>query len=326
MPWSSQAFTRATAKSVPVWNEDRGLSSPWNRQGWELEGLGGVPQRAASQGAWLEGRGCLLWSQGYGARPCWASEMCSRGGQDPLRLLFQKKTPKCLVINNSRVSEALSKFTCKDVHKTLLPSGSTEVSEWEAMLVCREQSPKEINLYFCQAGSFPGPHKQLREGGGCSAMDREELHPDVDLAGSRQICAMLWAGSGQRYGPGISSRWEQLLGCYPQLWKLCLVFIPSDTSLPPSSKHLATPNLGFLSFFFFANYISLSFSCGHGAPWCTGAALCPALSKGATWGTRKSLEMKRKNKELPRRPKKMQLAQEAKSQCKPQSWVCSDGH
>lgn len=65
------------------------------------------------------------------------------------------------------------------------------MSECETMLVCRQQSPEEINLYFCQAGSFPGPHKQLGEGGDRSAMDREELHPDVDLAGSRLICATL---------------------------------------------------------------------------------------------------------------------------------------
>lgn len=253
-PDPARLSQRATAKSVPVWNGERGLSSPWSRQGWELEGLGGVPEKAASQGAWLEGREACSDHRAMGLDPA-ELQRCAAGEQDPLRLLFQKKMSKCLVINNSRVSEAISKFTCKDVHKTFLSSGSTEVSEWETMLVCREQSPKEINLYFCQAGSFPGPSKQLREGGGCSAVHREELHPDVDLAGSRQICAILWAGSGQRYSPGISSRWEQLLGCYPQLWKLCLVFIPSDTSLPPCSKHLATPNLGFLFFFFFLQII-----------------------------------------------------------------------
>lgn len=44
MPWSSQAFMRATAKSVPVGNGDRGVCGPWSRQGWELEGLGEDPE------------------------------------------------------------------------------------------------------------------------------------------------------------------------------------------------------------------------------------------------------------------------------------------
>lgn len=58
-------------------------------------------------------------------------------------------------------------------------------------LVFIEQSTKEIKPYFSKAGSSPEPNKQLGEGGGCSAMDREELYPDVDFAGSRQICTTL---------------------------------------------------------------------------------------------------------------------------------------
>lgn len=151
------------------------------------------------------------------------------------------------------------------------------------MLVCREQSPKEIKLYLCQAGSFPGPHKQLREGGGCSGMDREELHPDVDLAGSRQICATLGAGSGQRYGPGISCRWEQLLSCYPQLWKLCSAFIPSHTFPTTLFKALGS-SIPWISVFCKLYFIVFQlWPCSHHKAECLctglGAALCPDLSK-----------------------------------------------
>lgn len=149
-----------------------------------------------------------------------------------------------------------------------------------------------------------------------------------NLAGSRKICATLRAGSGQGYSPGISCRQVQLLGCYPQLWKLFSIFSLSDTFPTTLFKafNSSKPWISvFCKFYFIVFHL---WPCSHhkAKDLCTGlgAALCPALSKGTTGVTRRNLEM-RKNKELPRWPKKMLLAQEAKSPCKPRSWVYSDG-
>lgn len=112
-PWSNQAFTRATTKSVTVWKGGRGISGPWTMREWEPVGLpvlpspgtGGEPKRAAPQPRSLAG-GCLLCSWGHRAWPRWTSWTCSRGEQDPLSLLYQKKDAQesSLIITHSKRS------------------------------------------------------------------------------------------------------------------------------------------------------------------------------------------------------------------------------
>lgn len=98
--------------------------SKWRQEAlWPLEqvrtgGSGWDPERAASQGAWLEGA-CSA-HRGMGLDPAELQRHAAGVSRTLSACYCRKKMPKCLVINNSRVFEALSTFTWKDVCKTFL--------------------------------------------------------------------------------------------------------------------------------------------------------------------------------------------------------------
>lgn len=187
-------------------------------------------------------------------------------------------------------------------------------------------------------------------------MGREKLYQNVDLAGSRQICATLGAGSDQRHSPCISCRCEQLVGCsFYRFGKLGSVFVPSDAFPATLLKALSssTPWIWVFCKIHFTYFLLRPWCYNHRVKdLCTdlSAALCPALSTGVgksnSWylgeevffvfcrkgklDSFDSLLVNRKESrqeaEPTRRTNKMQHPQEARTPCKQWSRGYSDEH
>lgn len=100
------------------------------------------------------------------------------------------------------------------------------MNERETTLFFIEQSTKEINPYFSKAGSSPGPNKQLGEGGGRTAMDREELYPDVDSTGRAIFVQHFKLDQARDTALASPADVSSSRDASPQLWKTEFSFYP----------------------------------------------------------------------------------------------------